>query len=44
MFPSLVLGIERSVTLDPSALEYFRLHIDLDVKHGHMLELWKEAC
>lgn len=38
MFPPLVLGIERSVALDPSALEYFRLHIDLDVKHGHMLE------
>ncbi len=31
-------GIERSVALDPSALEYFRLHIDLDVAHGEMLE------
>ncbi len=38
MFPPLVQGIERSVALDPSALEYFRLHIDLDVKHGQMLE------
>jgi pyrroloquinoline-quinone synthase len=38
MFLPLVEGIERSVTLDPDALEYFRLHIDLDVKHGQMLE------
>jgi len=38
MFPPLVLGIERSVALDPSALEYFRLHIDLDVAHGQVLE------
>ena len=38
MFLPLVQGIERSVALDPSALEYFRLHIDLDVKHGEMLE------
>lgn len=38
MFPWLVRGIERSVALDPSALEYFHLHIDLDVKHGQMLE------
>jgi pyrroloquinoline-quinone synthase len=38
MFLQLVQGIERSVTLDPDALEYFRLHIDLDVKHGQMLE------
>ncbi len=38
MFPYLVQGIERSVPLEPSALEYFRLHIDLDVKHGQMLE------
>jgi hypothetical protein len=36
MFPPLVLGIERSVALDPSALEYFRLHIDLDVAHGQV--------
>jgi len=38
MFPPLVLGIERSVALEPSALEYFRLHIDLDVAHGQVLE------
>jgi pyrroloquinoline-quinone synthase len=38
MFPPLVQGIEQSVALDPDALEYFRLHIDLDVKHGQMLE------
>jgi pyrroloquinoline-quinone synthase len=39
MFPPLVRGIERSVALDSSALEYFRLHIDLDVAHGHVLEM-----
>jgi len=38
MFPPLVQGIERSMALDPSALEYFRLHIDLDVAHGQVLE------
>jgi pyrroloquinoline quinone (PQQ) biosynthesis protein C len=38
MFAPLVQGIEQSVALDPDALEYFRLHIDLDVKHGQMLE------
>jgi pyrroloquinoline-quinone synthase len=38
MFPSLVAGIERSLALEPAALEYFRLHIDLDVEHGRILE------
>jgi pyrroloquinoline quinone (PQQ) biosynthesis protein C len=38
MFPHLVRGIERSVSVDPMALEYFRLHIDLDIKHGNLLE------
>ena len=38
MFPWLVQGIERSLKLDPAALEYFRLHIELDVKHGQVLE------
>lgn len=38
MFPYLVQGIERSVTIPPVALEYFRLHIDLDVEHGRALE------
>ncbi len=38
MFPSLVQGIERSLSIDPAALEYFRLHIDLDVEHGRILE------
>lgn len=38
MFPHLVQGIERSVQIDPEALEYFRLHIDLDVEHGKILE------
>jgi pyrroloquinoline-quinone synthase len=38
MFPSLVQGIERSVAVRAEALEYFRLHIDLDVEHGRALE------
>jgi pyrroloquinoline-quinone synthase len=38
MFPYLVQGIERSLAVDPVALEYFRLHIDLDVEHGRALE------
>lgn len=38
MFPFLLTGIERSLPLDPAALEYFRLHIDLDVEHGRVLE------
>lgn len=38
MFPSLVTGIERSLTVDPVALEYFHLHINLDIEHGRVLE------
>ena len=38
MFPYLVQGIERSVAVPLVALEYFRLHIDLDVEHGRALE------
>lgn len=38
MFPYLVQGIERSVAVPPEALEYFRLHIELDVEHGRALE------
>jgi pyrroloquinoline-quinone synthase len=38
MFPYLVQGIERSVSIDAAALEYFRLHIDLDIEHGEVLE------
>ena len=38
MFPHLVQGIERSLPLAPEALEYFRLHIDLDVEHGKLLQ------
>jgi len=38
MFPYLVQGIERSMSIDTSALEYFRLHIDLDIEHGEVLE------
>jgi len=38
MFPHLVQGIERSLAVDPEALEYFRLHINLDVEHGKLLE------
>ncbi len=38
MFPALLTGIERSLPLDPAALEYFRLHIGLDVQHGRVLE------
>jgi pyrroloquinoline quinone (PQQ) biosynthesis protein C len=38
MFPFLLQGIERSVAVPPKALEYFRLHIDLDVEHGRALE------
>jgi len=29
--------IERSAALPPDALEYFRLHIDVDVRHGEAL-------
>lgn len=38
MFPHLVQGIERSLSIDPGALEYFHLHIDLDIEHGNLLE------
>jgi pyrroloquinoline-quinone synthase len=38
MFPFLIEGIEWSVAVPPEALEYFRLHIDLDVEHGRALE------
>ena len=38
MFPFLIQGIERSVAVPLVALEYFRLHIDLDVEHGRALE------
>jgi len=38
MFPHLVRGIERSLRLEPAALEYFQLHIDLDVEHGNALQ------
>jgi pyrroloquinoline-quinone synthase len=38
MFPHLVRGIERSVAIDPEALEYFHVHIDKDVEHGRLLE------
>jgi pyrroloquinoline-quinone synthase len=38
MFPPLVRGLERSLELDPAALEYFHLHIELDVEHGRALE------
>lgn len=37
MFPYLIQGIERSAALPPDALEYFRLHIDVDVRHGEAL-------
>ncbi len=38
MFPHLVQGIERSLPLDATALEYFQLHINLDVEHGRVLQ------
>ena len=38
MFPHLVQGLERSLQLDPAGLEYFHLHIGLDVEHGRVLE------
>ncbi len=38
MFPHLVQGIERSLPLAPPALEYFQLHINLDVEHGKLLQ------
>jgi pyrroloquinoline-quinone synthase len=38
MFPYLVRGIQRSVAVTSETLEYFRLHIDLDVEHGRALE------
>ncbi len=38
MFPYLVQGIERSLPLAPAALEYFELHINLDVEHGKVLQ------
>ncbi|PYM37587.1 MAG: hypothetical protein DME17_07220, partial [Candidatus Rokuibacteriota bacterium] len=38
MFPRLVQGLERSLQLDPAGLEYFHLHISLDVEHGRVLE------
>ena len=38
MVPPRVQGLERSLPLDPAALEYFHLHIGLDVEHGRVLE------
>ncbi len=38
MFPHLVQGIERSLPLERAALEYFQLHINLDIEHGRALE------
>ena len=38
MFPCLMQGIERSLRLPSAALEYFRLHINLDVEHGKVLQ------
>ena len=38
MFPYLVHGVERSLPLAPAALEYFQLHINLDVEHGQLLQ------
>jgi len=38
MFPHLVHGVERSLPLAPAALEYFQLHINLDVEHGQLLQ------
>ncbi len=38
MFPHLVQGLERSLPLDSAALEYFHLHINLDIEHGKALE------
>ncbi|MGH7325199.1 MAG: TenA family transcriptional regulator [Candidatus Rokuibacteriota bacterium] len=38
MFPFLLQGIERSLSVDHAALEYFRLHIDVDVRHGEVLQ------
>ncbi len=38
MFPHLMQGIERSLRLPPAALEYFQLHINLDVEHGKLLQ------
>lgn len=38
MFPHLVQGIEKSLSLGRTALEYFHLHIDKDVEHGRLLE------
>jgi pyrroloquinoline-quinone synthase len=38
MFPSLLTGIQRSLSLDRTAPEYLHLHIDLDVEHGRVPE------
>lgn len=38
MFPFLVSGIEQSLPLDPTVLEYFHLHINLDIEHGRILQ------
>ena len=38
MFPHLLHGIERSLPLAPVVLEYFKLHINLDVEHGKVLQ------
>ncbi len=38
MFPYLMQGIERSLQVPPAALEYFQLHIHLDVEHGKLLQ------
>jgi len=38
MFPHLVHGVDSSFPLDPVAVEYFHLHINLDVEHGKALE------
>jgi len=34
-----VQGIERRVSVPSETLEYFRLHIDLDVEHGRALDV-----
>ena len=38
MFPHLLQGIDGSLPLDAEALEYFQLHINLDVEHGRVLQ------
>ena len=36
--PVFSVGLERSLRLPPVALEYFQLHINLDVEHGKVLQ------